>query len=256
MLRVAYSLMFWVFMMVSSVVLFPFAVVTWLITFPFDARLRALHLFTCFWGSLYTWSNPAWKVKVLGREKLDSNRATILVANHLSMLDILVIFRLFSHFKWVSKVENFRVPLIGWNMSLNRYIRIRRGDKSSVIHMMKKCREALSGGSSVMIFPEGTRSPSGQLRRFRTGAFDLAINTGTTVQPLIIRGTSDALPKRGFVLQGRHAISIEVLDPIPPESFGQATGEELTQRVRDLIAGGLKAGPIKQAPAAAPERSA
>ena len=87
-----------------------------------------------------------------------------------------------------------------------------------------------------MIFPEGTRSPNGRLRRFRSGAFDLAIDTGTAVQPLIIRGTADALPKRGFVLQGRHAISIEVLDVIPPEAFADATGEELTQRARELIA--------------------
>ncbi|MFP6639538.1 MAG: lysophospholipid acyltransferase family protein [Myxococcota bacterium] len=249
MLRVAYSLMFWVFMLVSSMVLFPLAVVIRLITSAFDPRLRGLHLFTCFWGSLYTWVNPAWTVRVVGREKLDSNRTTILVANHLSLLDVLVAFRLFTHFKWVSKIENFQVPLIGWNMSLNRYIPLRRGAKSSTVQMMKQCRETVAGGNSVMIFPEGTRSPNGRLRRFRSGAFDLAIDTGTAVQPLIIRGTADALPKRGFVLQGRHAISIEVLDVILPEAFADATGEELTQRARELIARELGHGdPLQETP--------
>ena len=59
---------------------------------------------------------------IRGREKIAPDRAVVFVANHLSLVDILVIFRLFTHFKWVSKSENFRVPFIGWNMSLNRYI--------------------------------------------------------------------------------------------------------------------------------------
>lgn len=242
MLRAAYSLGFWAFMAVSSIALFPFALLIWLLTYFVDPRLRALHLFTCFWASLYTWLNPAWNVSVKGREKLDSKRATILVANHQSLLDVIILFRLFTHFKWVSKIENFRVPFIGWNMTLNRYIPLRRGDKSSVIRMMKLCREALQKGNSLIIFPEGTRSPDGCLRRFRPGAFDLAREAARPIQPIVVRGTADALPKRGFILQGRHPISIEVLDVIPPEDFAENTSDELSDRVRDLIAHKLKAG--------------
>ena len=102
MLRAAYSLGFWGFLLVSSVALFPVALLIWLLTYLVDPRLRALHLFTCFWGSLYTWLNPAWNVSVKGREKLDSQRATVMVANHQSLLDVIILFRLFTHFKWVS----------------------------------------------------------------------------------------------------------------------------------------------------------
>ena len=119
--------------------LFPIAALVWAVTAPFDRRLVALHRFTCFWASLYTWLNPAWPVQVIGREKIRPDVAYVMVANHQSLLDILVLFRLFRHFKWVSKIENFRIPFIGWNMSLNRYIKLRRGDRASVASMMSAC---------------------------------------------------------------------------------------------------------------------
>src|SRR5690606_9060238 len=130
------STLFWIFLTLSSIALFPVAVVIWLVTLPFDRRLVVLHRFTCFWASLYTWLNPVWRVHVEGREKIDPRAAYVMVANHQSLLDILVLFRLFTHFKWVSKIENFRVPCIGWNMSMNRYIKLRRGDKESIEQMM------------------------------------------------------------------------------------------------------------------------
>ncbi len=88
-----------------------------LVTYPFDRRLRLLHLFTCFWASLYTWIMPSWRIKVEGREKVRKNATYMVVSNHQSQLDILVAFRLFFHYKWVSKIEMFKVPLIGWNMT-------------------------------------------------------------------------------------------------------------------------------------------
>jgi 1-acyl-sn-glycerol-3-phosphate acyltransferase len=231
-----YSTVFWTFLTTSSIALFPVAVAVWAATAPFDPRRVALHRFTCFWASLYTWLNPAWPVTVLGREKIRRDAAYVMVSNHLSLLDILVLFRLFVHFKWVSKVENFRVPCIGWNMSLNRYIPLRRGDKQSVIRMMKECEDTLAAGNSIMMFPEGTRSPTGRMRAFKTGAFELALKTRSPILPIVLEGTADALPKRGFVLRGRHPISVRVLDEIPYESFRDARVEELTERVRSLIA--------------------
>jgi 1-acyl-sn-glycerol-3-phosphate acyltransferase len=220
-------------------VLFPVAVLIWAVTAPFDRRLRALHAFTCFWASLYTLLNPAWPVSIEGREKLRSGQPAVMVANHLSLLDILVLFRTFTHFKWVSKIENFRIPFIGWNMSLNRYIKLRRGDKGSVVAMMAACERTLLAGSSIMMFPEGTRSPNGRMRAFKPGAFELALRTQSPVQPIVIRGTGDALPKRGFVLQGRHAIRITVLDPILPEQFAHLSPEALMQSVRARMAAEL-----------------
>jgi len=231
--RRAFSLAFWVFLTTSSIALFPVAVVIWAVTAPFDRRRALLHQFTCFWASLYTWLNPAWRVRVEGREKIRPHVAYVMVANHQSLLDILVLFRLFAHFKWVSKIENFRVPCIGWNMSLNRYIKLRRGSRESVAQALEACEEALGEGSSIMMFPEGTRSPDGHLRAFKPGAFSLALKTGAPILPIVIEGTAQALPKRGFVLQGRHAIRIRVLDEIPHASFASAPVETLTESVRE-----------------------
>src|SRR5512143_1883515 len=165
------SALFWVFLTVSSILLFPVALLIWLVTVLFDRRLIVLHRFTCFWASLYSWLNPVWRVHVEGRERIDPAAAYVMVANHQSLLDILVLFRLFVHFKWVSKIENFRVPCIGWNMSLNRYIKLRRGDRASVERMMHACAQTIAAGNSIMMFPEGTRSSDGRLRAFKTGAF-------------------------------------------------------------------------------------
>lgn len=234
--RRLYSTAFWSFLVVSSIALFPVALLTWAATAPFDRRLTWLHQFTCFWGSLYTWVNPLWPIAVRGRERIRPDETYVMVANHLSLLDILVLFRLFRHFKWVSKIENFRIPFIGWNMRLNRYIPLRRGDRESVVKMMAACERTLAEGNSIMMFPEGTRSLTGELKAFKTGAFELALKTRRPILPIVLAGTSNALPKRGFVLQGRHPITVQVLDPILPERFEGMSAKELAEQVRGVIA--------------------
>ena len=242
MIRFAGSLLFWSFFAISSLVLFPIGALLWLVTFAFDRRRYAQHRFTSFWASLYTWLNPAWPVRVIGRERLYEDGPAVIVANHLSLLDILVLFRLQSHFKWVSKIENFRVPLIGWNMRLCDYIPLRRGDKQSTLAMFRQCDRALAGGSSILMFPEGTRSASGRLRAFNSGAFQIAARNRVPLQPIILRGTAEALPKRGFVLQGRHPITIEILDPIPASEIAAFEPEETMVRVRGIFLEHLKDG--------------
>jgi 1-acyl-sn-glycerol-3-phosphate acyltransferase len=235
MLRAAGSALYWIFIILSSVAMFPVALLCWALTLPFDRRRVILHQLTCFWASLYTWINPAWPVEVVGREKIDPNEAYVMVANHQSLLDIFVLFRLFRHFKWVSKVENFRIPCIGWNMYLNQYIQLKRGDRSSVAEMLRACRENLAAGNSIMMFPEGTRSPTGKLRGFKPGAFNLAMDAKRPLLPIVVHGTASALPKRGVILQGRHRILIEVLDPIAYATFAEEGVEDFMLRVRALI---------------------
>jgi 1-acyl-sn-glycerol-3-phosphate acyltransferase len=250
--RRVFSLLFWAFLVASSILLFPIAVLLWAVTVLFDRRLVLLHRFTCFWASLYTWLNPAWRVRIEGREKIDPRTAYVMVANHQSLLDILVLFRLFTHYKWVSKIENFRVPCIGWNMSLNRYIRLRRGDRQSVAEMMRACTRALAEGNSIMMFPEGTRSPDGRLKAFKPGAFAIALEAHAPILPIVVEGTAQALPKRGFVLQGRHAIRVRILDEVPYAAFAGASVDELTVRMRARFAAELGEDP-QPAPAAARE---
>ena len=232
-------------MTLSSVAMFPVALLCWALTLPFDRRKVILHRLTCFWASLYTWLNPAWPVEVVGREKIDPNETYVMVANHQSLLDILVLFRLFRHFKWVSKVENFRIPCIGWNMRLNDYIQLKRGDRSSVAVMLRTCRENLAAGNSIMMFPEGTRSPTGKLRGFKPGAFDLAKDARRPLLPIVVHGTASALPKRGVILRGRHRIMIEVLDPIAYRAFAEEETEDFMLRVRELISDRLEKAQVQ-----------
>lgn len=230
------SVVFWLFVVLSSLPLTVCAFVIWAVTAPFDKRRVILHRFTCFWASLYTWTNPAWPVTITGKENIVAGRTYVLVANHLSLLDILVMFRLFKDFKWVSKAEIFKVPGIGWNMSLNRYIPLKRGDKASIAEMMEMSEATLRSGSSVMIFPEGTRSKTGELRDFKRGAFEMARDTATPIIPIVIQGTSDALPKHGFILQGKHQITVTVLPEVPVSTVESMPTDELSMHVRTIIA--------------------
>lgn len=229
------SATFWLFITLSSIAIFPLAVLIRVLSWPLDPKLRVLHQFTCLWASLYTWLNPWWRVRVAGRAKVQPGVAYVMVANHQSLADILVLFRLFVHFKWVSKVENFRVPCIGWNMALNRYIKLRRGDTASIAEMMRNCEATMKQGSSIMMFPEGTRSLDGRLRPFKHGAFTLAKRRAAPILPIVIEGTGNALPKAGLVLQGRHPITLRVLDPIEPSSFEGESAEQLSERVRAVF---------------------
>ena len=239
-LLAVFSLAFWAFIVASSALLFPVALVLWAVTAPFDRRLRVQHAFTCFWASLYSWLNPLWRVRVEGREYVRADRTYVMVANHQSFLDILILFRLFRHFKWVSKAEMFRIPAIGWNMWLNRYVRLRRGQADSIARMMTACERHLAEGSSIMIFPEGTRSPDGRLKAFKHGAFTLAQRARVPLLPIVIEGTANALPKHGFVLRGRHAIRVRVLEEIPIERIVDRGVDELTSDVRALFARELR----------------
>jgi 1-acyl-sn-glycerol-3-phosphate acyltransferase len=236
MLRRLGSLVFWAFLTLSSILLFPVAVLVWAVTLPFDRRKVVQHQFTCFWASLYSWFNPVWRVRIEDREKVRPGVTYVMVANHQSLLDILVLFRLFVHFKWVSKIENFRIPCVGWNMRLNQYIELRRGDKQSIGAMMSVASRVLDEGNSIMMFPEGTRSADGHLKDFKHGAFTLAQGAGCPILPIVVEGTANALPKRGFVLQGRHPITIRVLDEIPHEVIRDRPVEDVTREVRELFA--------------------
>lgn len=228
------SASYWLFVAIVAIAMFPFAVLIWLLTRPFDRRLVLLHRFTCFWASLYTWCNPIWSVEVVGVERIRPDTAYVMVANHLSLVDIFVLFRLFRHFKWVSKIENFKMPFIGWNMRLNRYIPLRRGDRHSVAEMFDRCRVTLEQGSSVMMFPEGTRSRTGVLKAFKPGAFELAKTCRRPILPIVIEGSFEALPKKGFTIAPAE-IRVDVLAPVDVDTIDALSAEQLMDETRNRM---------------------
>jgi 1-acyl-sn-glycerol-3-phosphate acyltransferase len=233
------SVIFLTVIIITSLFYFSIALLIWLCTRPFDSRLRLLHLFTCFWASFYTYIMPAWPISVEGRSRIRRDAAYVLVSNHQSQLDILVLFRLYVHFKWVSKSEIFRVPLIGWNMVLNRYIKLRRGDKESIARMMTDSERALAGGSSIFIFPEGSRSHDGNLKPFKMGAFILAKRMRVPIMPVIVEGTRHALPKHSMDYHGKHPIRVRVLEEIPASRVAGLSEEELCRQVWEYMSAEL-----------------
>jgi 1-acyl-sn-glycerol-3-phosphate acyltransferase len=236
--RLAYRLiaiLYISFVFLTSSIFFTLALLIWLVTFPFDKRLWLLHQLTCLWASLYIWIFPPWSVTVVGRHKIDPRRTYVIVSNHQSLVDILVAFTLFTHFKWVSKSEIFLVPLIGWNMFLNQYVRLDRGRSTSIKKMYSACERHLRLGSSVFMFPEGTRSTTGKMRPFKEGAFLLAKRLNLPILPIVINGSKNAVPKNSLNFHGRTDVQVEILDVIEPDQFSTTPVGELTQQVRELI---------------------
>jgi 1-acyl-sn-glycerol-3-phosphate acyltransferase len=217
-----FSAVYWVFVCLTMPLFFLVALVLFVVTWPFDRRRVALHLWSCFWASFYIYANPLWRVRITGREKLPWRAPAVIVANHLSLVDILVLYGLYRPFKWVSKAEIFKVPFVGWNMVLNDYVRLLRGDRESIRAMMQHCREHLARGAPILIFPEGTRSATGELQAFRDGAFKLAFETGCPVIPVVVKGTYESVPKHGLVLRSRMRGEVTVLDAIDPKAFASA----------------------------------
>jgi len=215
-----FSVFYWTFFAVSLPFWFVPQAIMFVLAFPFDRRRLVIHYWACLWGVSYAWLNPFWRLTVEGRDRLPWNGPAVIVANHLSLLDILVLYGLFRPFKWVSKASIFRIPFVGWNMRLNDYVGLRRGDRESIRQMMNHCREHLAAGSPLLIFPEGTRSQDGVLQAFKDGAFKLAAEAGCPVIPVAISGTYRGLPKHGFMLRNRMDALVRVLEPIDPADHG------------------------------------
>ena len=220
----------------TSLVYFPIAAVLRIFTGWFDRRLVILHLFSTFWASCYTWLSPLWSVTITGRENVNHKKAYVMVCNHQSMLDIPIIYRLFLHFKWVSKASLFKLPFIGWNLWLNRHIKLERGSMKSQRNMLRQCAENLQRGSSVMIFPEGTRSRTGELRSFKEGAFLVALQQKTDILPIVLDGSAKAFPEKGIFPHRKQKIYLNILPPVPYETFKDINVRQVTAHIQAIFA--------------------
>ena len=227
------------FVAVTSTFFFCVALVIWVLTVLFDKRLVLLHLFSSFWASVYLWAMPVWSVRAEGRNTIRMRDCYVIVSNHQSQLDILLAFNLFFPFKWVSKAEVFKIPFIGWNMYLNRYIKLKRGDKRGIAKMFVDCEKALADGNSLFVFPEGTRSETGSLKPFKSGAFILAQKMKIPILPVVISGTKGALPKYSMNFHGSQKMSIRVLEPVPYERFANLSAKETGDMISNIIAAEL-----------------
>jgi 1-acyl-sn-glycerol-3-phosphate acyltransferase len=198
--------------------------------YPFDRKRKIVHAQCFWWADAVTALNPYWDVKVSGLENIDHKRTYVAVSNHQSLADIVLMYKTKMQFKWVAKDSLFRVPLLGWNMSLARHIRLRRGNLSSIRKVYREAGEWLRKGISVVFFPEGTRGSEEGTGEFQNGAFKLAISKKVPILPIAITGTGDAIPKGSWRFTTRISCAIKVLPPI--ETAGFLPGD--FSRLRDM----------------------
>ncbi len=163
------------------------------LTWPFDRNRTLPGRFIRLVAVAVSMTYPPWRLRVAGR--WPEGGPYVVVANHQSMLDILLLSRLPREMKWIAKASLFRVPWVGWMFTLAGDIPVRRGDAESGSGALRRARVYLDRGMSVMIFPEGTRSRTGALQPFKSGAFRLALEARVPVLPVAVSGTAAGLPK-------------------------------------------------------------
>jgi 1-acyl-sn-glycerol-3-phosphate acyltransferase len=212
----------------------PLLAVIRLVTSPFDPGHYWVGLFFRKIGVVAATLNPLWRFRVSGLMPSDPRRPYVVVSNHESFVDILLISHLPWEMKWLSKIELMRLPVLGWNMVLAGDIPVERGTRKSALKAMRRCQEVLARRVSVIIFPEGTRSTTEEMLPFKEGAFRLAVDAGVPILPLVVSGTRTALPKHGWRF-GRSDAEVRVLPPVETTGLTSKDVPALTLRVHNLI---------------------
>jgi 1-acyl-sn-glycerol-3-phosphate acyltransferase len=207
---------------------------------PFDRNRAVAGRFLRIVGVLMTKAYPPWRLRVEGR--WPGKGPYVVVANHQSILDILLLSQIPREMKWVAKESLFRIPWVGWMLRMSGDIPIRRGDVESGNEALALARAYLARGMSVMIFPEGTRSTKGTLLPFKSGAFRLAIDAGVPVLPVAVSGTAHGLPKGNPWVRPCRATA-KLLEPVPVNGLGPDDVAKLRDTVRERIIAALPSLP-------------
>ena len=192
------------------------------ITLPFDRR--RLIVGRCFrlTGVAAAHLTPFWHFGVYGDVPRRIEGRTVFVSNHESQADPFLISFLPWEMKWLGKASLFRIPIAGWSMTLAGDIPIHRGEGRSAKDAMDRCKQWLERGVPVIFFPEGTRSPDGQMGPFKDGAFRLALDSGAQIIPIAVCGTRKALPKHSWKFGFTRGL-VAVGTPIP--TTGRSTSD-------------------------------
>lgn len=232
--RVVLSVWSWLVLGLSVLLWVPLVALVRVVTAPFDKGAYAA-------GYLFrkvvmpnSWLNPLWRFRTSGTVPDDMRKPYVVVANHESFVDMLLLSHLPWEMKYLSKIEIMKIPALGQLMRLARDIPLVRGDATSGVQALDIARERLRRRTSVFIFPEGTRSKTGEMRDFNAGAFKLAIEEQVPILPLALHGTRECLRKNSW-LQGRASAEVRILEPIPTAGLTTADLGDLCQRTRSVI---------------------
>ncbi len=205
---------------------------------------RIIHGVAVFWARLVLVGSVVWKLRVEGEKNIVPGRPYIIVANHQSLLDILVaLVALPVHFKFLAKKELFSIPFLGWHLALAGYIPIDRSSPESGKRALLGARKWLRQGVSVLFFPEGTRSLDGQIQEFKPGAFKLAEDESVDILPVVIDGTGQAVPKKSWRLAKPSRFSVSIGKPVSMtgrayETKREAIRQEMAARLARIRANG------------------
>ena len=205
-----------------------------IVCYPFDKRRRVVHELSralCFsW-----WYVPfTWRRKIEGLENVDTKKPYVIVINHNSMVDIISIYNLPLIFKWVSKKEVYRIPIVGRLLWMHGDIVINRASAKEAMQLVhSKGMEWLKKGATVSIFPEGTRSKDGEIHNFKAGAFILAKDAGVPILPVVVEGTNTM--RKGLWMNWRNRVTIKVLPPVPTERVQEESIKDIMAEVRETM---------------------
>jgi 1-acyl-sn-glycerol-3-phosphate acyltransferase len=174
-------------------------------------------------------------VEVVGRDKLDLKVPRVYAANHISALDIPLLYtELPIQFRIVAMIYLFSRPFMGWHLRRSGQIAIDPSSMRATFRSLMTGVEDLQNGLSVVIFPEGGRSPNGQLQPFQNGAFYMAIKAQAEVVPVTIVGTYEALPMNGFHIRPRR-LRLIFSEPISTRGMTTHQLEEVSRRTYEAI---------------------
>ncbi|MFK7730674.1 MAG: lysophospholipid acyltransferase family protein [Pseudomonadales bacterium] len=186
------------------------------------------------WCSLNTLTALS-SVDVSGQHRIDPGQSYIIVANHLSHFDIFLLYgRLGLDIRWVMKQELRSLPFFGVAAEKLGHIYIDRSDRDKAHAQLKAAQQKFSSGSSIIFFPEGTRSEGGALLPFKSGAFVMAKQMQLPILPVVLSGTDAVAPPRSLDLYPGKTV-MTVLEPIPADDVINMNHEELKERARNAI---------------------
>ncbi len=204
------------------------------LTFPFDRRGKVVHLYARLWGWLILLANGV-KVTVKGLKNIDPERSYIYMCNHLGSFDIFALLAYLPvQFRWLAKAELFRIPVLGWAMSTAGYISLDRSERKRAYRSMEVAAQKIKEGTSVVIFPEGSRSLDGSLQPFMKGGFTLAIKAGVPIVPLTIAGAWEIMPRDTLRIR-KGDIGIVIDRPIETKGFTMKDREQLMKEAEERI---------------------
>jgi 1-acyl-sn-glycerol-3-phosphate acyltransferase len=235
-MKIIISLFFWLGALLLTMLLYFVVLFVVIITGPFDKKRKLAHVQCFWWAAGIIGLNPFWKLKVNGLENIDYNKTYVIIANHQSMADIIVLYKTHMQFKWVSKESLFKVPFIGWCLSLTKHIKLARGEFSSIKKIYREAAEWLRQDMSVLFFPEGTRSDTDEMNTFQNGAFKLALKEKKPILPICIKGTREAIPKGSWIFKAGVYASITVLPAVETSNLSAGDFASLRDQVFNSLA--------------------